>query len=286
MTIFLGKHLIKETQNKIPLASGPHIQFTNAQTGALAVRMALERANLSPKDIGLVIAGSCSPQYLIPAEACTIAAELKINVPAFDINSACSTFAVQMHMINQMQESSMPDYVLLVIPDNSTRTINYSDRNSTVLWGDCSAAIVVSKKHVSNMRVIGTTISSNPSAWEKVVTPTGEHFRQKGSAVQHFAIKKTIETVKKLSLEYSKLPEQCYFIGHQANLMMLHSVCHSLNILEEKHLYNVDQFGNCGAAGAPSVLSQNWNKFKTGDSILTSVVGSGLTWGGMLIEIN
>ena len=169
----LSLDYIRETQNKNPLSSGAHIQFTNAQTGALAARMALERANLSPNEIGLVIAGSCSPQYLIPAEACRVAAELKIDAPAFDINSACSTFAVQMHTINQMQESSMPDYVLLVIPDNSTRAIDYSHRNSTVLWGDCSAAIVVSKKHKSNMHVIGTTISSNPSAWEKVVIPSG-----------------------------------------------------------------------------------------------------------------
>ncbi len=66
---------------------------------------------------------------------------------------------------------------------------------------------------------------------------------------------------------------------------MLKSVCAKLNIADEKHLFNVDQYGNCGAAGAPSVLSQNWDLFSVGDRITLVVVGAGLTWGGMTIQI-
>ena len=75
-----------------------------------------------------------------------------------------------------------------------------------------------------------------------------------------------------------------YFIGHQANLRMLHSVASKLGISEEQHLYNVSHYGNQGAAGAPSVLSMNWDRFKSGDLILISVVGSGLTWGSALLR--
>ena len=56
-------------------------------------------------------------------------------------------------------------------------------------------------------------------------------------------------------------------------------------IAAERHLYNVDEYGNCGAAGAPSVFSMNWDRFKAGDEIALVVVGSGLTWGGMLISV-
>ena len=114
----LSLDYIRETYNKIPASIGPHIQCSNAQTGANAARMALERANLLPEMIGMVIAGSCSPQYSLPADACVIAAELGIQAFAFDVNSACSTFAAHMHLINQMQAESLPDYILLVIPDN------------------------------------------------------------------------------------------------------------------------------------------------------------------------
>ena len=126
---------------------------------------------------------------------------------------------------------------------------------------------------------------SNPDAWEKVQTKTGHHFHQDGLSVQKFAIKKTIETFKLLEAQSGIALNQHYFISHQANLIMLKSVCKKLKIPAEKHLFNVDQYGNCGAAGAPSVLSQHWDQFVVGDSITLVVVGAGLTWGGMSIEV-
>ena len=75
------------------------------------------------------------------------------------------------------------------------------------------------------------------------------------------------------------------YIGHQANLLMLSSVCRMAEIKPENHFYNVDHFGNCGAAGAPVVLSANLDKLKDGDKLILAVVGSGLSWGGALIEV-
>ena len=66
---------------------------------------------------------------------------------------------------------------------------------------------------------------------------------------------------------------------------MLSSVCKRAEIPRARHLSNVEQFGNQGAAGAPTVLSQNWERFSAGDEIAMVVVGSGLTWGGLLIEV-
>ena len=65
---------------------------------------------------------------------------------------------------------------------------------------------------------------------------------------------------------------------------MLSSVCDRAGIGPERHLSNVEEFGNCGAAGAPSVLSQNWDKFRPGDEVGLVVVGSGLTWGGVALR--
>jgi 3-oxoacyl-[acyl-carrier-protein] synthase III len=72
--------------------------------------------------------------------------------------------------------------------------------------------------------------------------------------------------------------QDCYFVGHQANLMALKSVAARSGVPGEKHLYNVDEFGNCGAAGAPSVLSQRWSVFEPNDAVCLAVLGSGLTW--------
>jgi 3-oxoacyl-[acyl-carrier-protein] synthase-3 len=76
------------------------------------------------------------------------------------------------------------------------------------------------------------------------------------------------------------------FIGHQANLMMLDTVCRRCGIEEENHWYNVRDFGNIGCAGAPSVLSQHWDELHSDVSVAVVVVGSGLTWAHSLLLIS
>jgi 3-oxoacyl-[acyl-carrier-protein] synthase-3 len=280
----LSLDYIRETRNQDPALAQKYAAFTDAQTGAKAAHMALERAGLRTSDIGMLIAGGCRGQYSLPSNACVIAAELEIEAESFDINSACSTFAAQMHVINRMKPELLPDYILLVIPENWTMSTDYRDRKTAVLMGDCSVAAIVSPRKPSPYRISYTSLASNPANWDKVVTPAGKHFMQDGKAVQKFAIKKTVSLIEEIQKETGVNAAMHYFIGHQANLMMLQSVSRILGIAAEKHLFNVDVFGNCAAAGAPSVLSQNWEKLDSGDKIVLVVVGAGLSWGGMLIE--
>jgi 3-oxoacyl-[acyl-carrier-protein] synthase-3 len=107
--------------------------------------MALRRANLEISNIGMVVAGGSAPRMGSPAEACLIAARLGMAVPCLDINSACSTFAVQMRLLSQM--SDLPDYVLVVNLENLTRTVDYTDRSTAVLIGDCTSAAVDGSGH-------------------------------------------------------------------------------------------------------------------------------------------
>ena len=102
--------------------------------------------------------------------------------------------------------------------------------------------------------------------------------------MQAFAIKTTTDVVKSLqaSLPPSETRRQV-FIGHQANLRMLESVCKRTGIALSDHYANVGYFGNCGAAGAPTVLSQKWDELHH-CVIHMAVVGSGLAWGGMRIS--
>lgn len=279
----LSLDYIKKTYNEHPVESNQH-SISNAVTGAHAARAAMAHAKLKPKQIGLVIAGSCTPQYSLPADACAIAAELGIMTPVFDLNSACSTFAAQMHILKNMLPEALPDYVLVVIPDNTTRAVNYRDRRTAVLWGDGTVALVVSKKIKSHMCITHTMIDSNPAGWNKVIVISGGHFTQEGQAVQRFAIKTTVGTLEKMRELSGLKPHEHYFIGHQANLMMLRSVCEKAAVPENRHLYNVEKFGNCGGAGAPIVLSQNWSRFVPNDKIIMVVVGAGLSWGGLVIE--
>lgn len=276
---------IRETKNRDPRAADEAAMYSSAQTGAKAARMALERAGLQPKDIGMIVAGGCSPQYCIPAEACIIAAELNVECPAFDIGSACSSFAAQMHFLNSAKPETLPDYILLVSAENTTRRVNYEDRRTSVLWGDGSSAAIVSPRAPGRIRVHKTVLHSDPSGWDKVTIPSTGFFQQDGSTVQAFAIRKTMAVLEELEAECADDSGSPSFVGHQANLLMLLAVCRKAGIAAPRHLFNVDRHGNCGASGAPTVLSENWDRLPEGFLSL-ALVGSGLTWGGMLLDVH
>ncbi|HKY69257.1 MAG TPA: ketoacyl-ACP synthase III [Gammaproteobacteria bacterium] len=274
---------IRETKNKDIRASFEAALYSNAQTGKRAAERALEMAGVRADQIGMVIVGGCSPDYSTPAEACTIAGSLDIEAPSVDLNSACSSFGAHIHFLSLMQPEQLPDFILLVLPENNTRTINYSDRSTAVLWGDGTFAAVVSTRVPGKAFIDSTSLESNPSQWQKVVIPRIGHFQQEGNAVQLFAIKQSVKSYKALQ---ERFPENTnmFLVLHQANLMMLKSVQTRCGILDDRHLFNVDHYGNTGSAGAPIVLSQHWEHFKPGDSVALIVVGAGLTWASMKVQ--
>jgi len=282
----LNLDYIRTTKNQNVSAAHEASVYTNAQTGAKAAQMAIKRAGITEKDIGLVIAGSCSPQHSVPAEACTIAAELGIETPAFDINSACTSVMAHLTYLENINSDTLPEFILIVSPDNNTRVVDYSDRATSVLWGDCSSAMVLSTKRPSRVTISNPFLDSTPMGWKKVQVPPNGHFTQIGRSVQTYAIKQSLFTIQKMRDTIS--PEDSSslkYIGHQANLLMLQSVCRHAEIPSPNHLYNVDKFGNGGTAGAPSVLSQHWEHLVDGERIILAIVGAGLTWGGALLEV-
>ena len=119
---------IRTTRNADPRAALEAATETNATLGARAARLALERAGIAGSDIGLVIAGNSAADTSAPAEACNIAGELGMEVPAFDVSSACTSFYVQLYMISLMDPARVPDWVLLVAPETLTTTVDYNDR--------------------------------------------------------------------------------------------------------------------------------------------------------------
>lgn len=262
---------IRETRNRDPRAAREAAKYTAAELGEKAARMAMERAGVQPNEIGLVIASASLPERCIPAHACLIAARLGIEAPAFDLNAACSSFLAQLHFVRE-------ETVLLVQTETYTMATDYSDRTTAVLWGDGASAQVLAKR--GKLRIVETLFGSRPSEAERVRIPYGGFFTQDGNRVQRFAIMQTEATFNALR----KKGASPRFIGHQANLRMLESSTKRLGISEDRHHFNVDRFGNCGAVGAPSVLSERWEQFCPGDSLTMVTVGAGLSWGGAVLN--
>lgn len=279
----LSLDYIRQTLNKDTRATAEASSMTTAQMARKAADFALQRAGIAPTDIGMVIAGGCTPQMLIPAEASRVAAELGIVVTALDVQAGCASFATQVHFVNQMRPEALPDFTLLVNVEAFTRTIDYSDRKTAVLFGDGASAAVVSPRIPSRHQVLSASFKSDPSGHHQITIPAGGHFEQDGHPVQMFAIRKTVDLFEEMraSNDAGRDREQI-FIAHQANLRMLETVCRRAEIPACAHFSNVEKFGNCGAAGAPSVLSQNWETLPA-CVVNLAVVGSGLAWGGVRI---
>jgi 3-oxoacyl-[acyl-carrier-protein] synthase-3 len=282
----LSLDYIRATKNRDPRAAHEASLYRNAETAATAARMALNRAGLRPDDLGLVISGCCAPTCSTPAEAATVAAELGIDAPCLDVNSACTSFGMQIDLLSRMAADRLPPYVLIVQPENITRAIDYSDRSTAVLFGDGSAAAVLSASVKARAAFVESNCGSNASAWEKVIISPMGHFRQDGNAVQGFAIRRMTESVRCLMSAPGKGHGGRFrFIGHQANLGALRTVCERATIPEEEHWYNVDELGNTGCAGAPAVLSSHWEELSPGDRVAICLVGAGLTWVNLLLAV-
>ena len=282
----LSLDYIRTTRNKDVRAAQEAALYSNAETGRRAALMAIERAGIKPSDIGLVIAGGCSPETSIPAEAARIAKLLGISGPAFDVHSACSTFGAHIHLLRQMGDN-VPEYALVVCPENNTRVINFEDRSSCVLFGDATSAAVVSTRVPSRARLASSTFNTNAAGCDEVLIPRVAHFSQNGSAVQKFAIKQMSALVQEIQERVGEARrDRVIYVGHQANLTMLQAVCRRAEIPEERHLHNITAYGNQAAAGAAVVLSQRWDELKAGDVIALVVVGSGLSWSSLQIELS
>ncbi len=280
----LSLDYIRQTRNRDPRAAREASLHTAAEMGARAAEIALKRAGIAKQEIGMVVAGSSAPDTLSPAEACNVAGLLGLEVPAFDVHSACTSFLALLYVLAIARPEELPPFVLVVAAETMTPTADYSDRTTAVLWGDAAVAAVVSTRCPGRAEIVGTRLESSPAGSGKVVIPRGGHFRQEGRTVQTFAIHKTVRGLERLWNELHDRRRTFHFVGHQANLRMLESVCRQCGILPERHHSNVERFGNTAAAGAPSVLSMAWDRWTGADDVAVVGVGAGLTWGSTLVR--
>jgi len=275
---------IHATRNRDPRGAQEATLYTHADAGRRAAEMALARAGIDAAAVGMVIAGSSVMDTTTPAEACNVARALGIEAPCLDVNSACTSFFAQLHVLTLMRPEALPPFVLLVVSEAVTRAVDYTDRASAVLWGDGAIAAVVSTTVPARARIVATTFTSSPEGAGRVVVPRTGHFRQDGRVVQMFAIKKTAELVARFRAAWATETRRFHFVGHQANLRMLEAVCRDGDVAADRHHTNVETYGNTAGAGAPSVVSMRWDAWEPEDDLLLAGVGAGLTWSGCLLR--
>lgn len=278
--------------------------------GVSAAKLAIERANITAKDIDLVICATINPDFFaMPSTACIIAAKLGIkNTPAFDISAACTGFVYALSIAKGYIESGIYNHILVVGAEKASGVLDFSDRTTCVLFGDGAGACVVGRGnqvgikdihisadgHFSHLLCTPKSFSNNIqhealsvfNVMNGEATNKNQFLKMKGNEVFKVAVR-TIANDAKDILERNNMSadDLDYFVPHQANLRIIQSVANTLGLPDEKIILSVQKYGNTSAASIPMALDYAYmnGKFKHRDLLLLDAFGSGFTWGSALI---
>lgn len=280
-----------------------HIAAENEITsdlGLKAVEMAMKNANVTAEDIDLIIVATATPDNTTPATACKLANRLglKVGTPAFDINAACSGFVYAMTMVDNMIKLGQVKTAAVVGVETLSRIVDWTDRNTCVLFGDGAGAVIVraceGNGTSADTGVLSTKIYADGSQAENLystggvsLTKDAGYIKMNGKEVFKFAVGAMCEASNcVLSEAGADINNVDWLLPHQANSRIIASVGQKLGIPDEKVIITVDHHGNTSAASIPLALSESVasGKIKKGDLILIPAMGAGFTWGGLLIR--
>ena len=271
--------------------------------GQAAAIKAIERAGLTPDDIGVVIVGTVTPDMLFPSTACLIQHKIGAHHAwGFDLSAACSAFTYALTTASQFVASGAHDHALVVGADVMSSIIDYQDRSTCVLFGDGAGAVVVSAAGESDGRILDFEHEIDGSGGAALCMPAGgslrppshetveqrlHYVKQDGATVFKFAVRKTEEIGRRI-LERNGLTASDIdlFVSHQANRRIIQSAAEKLGVDEKKVIINIERYGNTTAATIPLALDDAVcsGRLKKGDLVLLASVGAGFTAGTMLLR--
>lgn len=262
-----------------------------AQLCVEAARAAMEKAGVSPDQIGACIVATVSPETMVPSTACLVQRELGLptDIICFDLSAACTGFLFGLHTMECLLNASSRPYGLVVGGETLSRLINWEDRGTCILFGDGAGAAVVECRE--GWPSIGAVLGCRgDDELLRVAGPgSGERslIAMEGTKVFKFAVETVPQCIDQVLEQHRITMEEVdFFVFHQANARITDLVVRKYNIPAEKYYKNLEEYGNTSAASIPLVLSEleEQGKIGPGSRVLVVGFGGGLTWGGALVE--
>ena len=271
---------------------------SSSTMGAEAALAAIRAADISVKSIDLIIVATCSPDGMFPSTANRIQAIIGAkNAVCFDINSACNGFLSGLIVGNSLINSKQYNNALIIGSEALSRLVDWSDRNTCVLFGDGAGAVILEKSKNSAFGIVDFQFGSdgnngdllfatgpgsikNELVKEAKIIMDGQnvfkHAVNTMSAVTKDLLKQTNLTIEDIDL--------C--IPHQANIRILNAIAKNLSIDEGAMFSNVNKYGNTSAASIPIALTEAFyaNMLNEGDTLLFTAFGAGLNWGSVILN--
>jgi 3-oxoacyl-[acyl-carrier-protein] synthase III len=275
---------------------------TTATMAAVASMRAIRTAGIEPDEIDLILLATLTPDYWMPSTAALVKEAIgNTKAAAMDVAAACSGFVYAYATAQAYITSGLAKHVLVIGAELLTRFLDYTDRNTCILFGDGAGAVVLSASDVPGGG-LGIELTTEPQGAYMIWLPAGgaksppsaetiargEHFiRMEGKETYRFATRTlastALESVRKSGLEPDDIS---LFIPHQANIRIIEAVAKGLNLPMDRMYTNVDKYGNTSAASVPIAMAEavNEGRIKVGDRITIVAFGAGFTSGAVTIE--
>lgn len=269
-----------------------HIVAPGQDSCDMAVK-ACQDMNIDLADVSLLIVATCTPTKLMPSVACRVQAELGLkNIPALDINAACSGFIYALATADSYIKSGLASKVLVVGTDSMSNIVDWEDRSTCVLFGDGAGAVLL--EETDSEGVITTKLGASGELGDLLTTGGNilsaaepPFISMKGKEVFRKAVNNMAQVAADVLAQSGLATTDIdWLIPHQANRRIIESTAKSLNMDLDKTIITLDKHANTSAASIPLALDAGikTDKIKRGDLMLLSAFGAGLTWGGALIR--
>ena len=267
-------------------------------TSYLAINAAkdlIEKKKLDPTTIDLVIVSTITPDFHGASTAPTVASQINAsNAYAFDINAACSGFLFGMSTATSYIECGRYKKVLLIGADMMSSIVDYTDRSTSILFGDGAGAVLIEPSD-NNFGWEDEFLRSDGigAEWLKIkaggsLHPTSKetfdkkwhYITQDGKTVFKSAVSEMANATEQIIIRNNLDPGDIkYLLPHQANKRIIDATAEKINLDKNKVLMNIEEYGNTTAATIPLLMHDYENNFKKGDKIILAAFGAGLTWG-------
>jgi 3-oxoacyl-[acyl-carrier-protein] synthase III len=280
--------------------AGPEEATSDMATNAALA--AMSQAGVSAEQIDLIIVATVTPDMFFPATACWVQKKLgAIRAACFDVSAACSGFIYAMEIAQQFISNHVYNTVLIIGADKLSSIVDWSDRNTCVLFGDGAGAAILRNRGASH-GVIATHMGSDGEFTDILFMPGGgsrcpitsgnvdqklntikmlgkETYKQAVTAMSDAADR----ALERAGLKYEDI---ACVIPHQANMRIIEAIAHRMGLPVDKFYVNLEKYGNTSAAAVAIALDEAHRngRFKIGDYILLVVFGGGLTWASSVIQ--
>ena len=267
-----------------------HIADENESTVDMAYKASLksiERSNINAEDIDMIIVATTTPERAFPSTAVLLQNKLDIkDCFAFDINAACTGFIYALDVADKYIKNNSINNILVVGAEKMSALVDWSDRNTCVLFGDGAGAVIISSSN--NQGIISSMIGSNGSYKDLLtVNPDSDFIEMKGNDVFKIAVN-TMGKIARETLDQHdlKIDDVDWLIPHQANSRIINAIAKKLSIPSEKIIMTVGNHGNTSAASIPLAIdyATETGDLKKEDTILLEAFGAGFTWGSTLLK--